>query len=40
LIVHGDDVGRKKRNNRTSELATTAQIVHWGEGSSESMQPA
>jgi hypothetical protein len=36
LIVHGDDVGRKQRNRLTSALAATAQIVHWGEGSSES----
>lgn len=35
LIVHADEVGRKRRNRLTSELARTAQIMHWGEASSE-----
>lgn len=35
LIVHEDDVGSKQRKKRTSALARTALIVHWGEGHSE-----
>lgn len=35
LIVHGDDVGKKKRKRLTSTLAQTARIVHWGEAGSE-----
>ena len=31
LIVHSDDVGSKQRGKRTSALAKTAQIVHWGD---------
>ncbi|WP_139829490.1 hypothetical protein [Mycobacterium gastri] len=30
LIVHDDDVGSKQRKKRTSALAVTALIVHWG----------
>jgi hypothetical protein len=35
LIVHGDDVGSKKRKKRTSALAVTALIVHWGDDATE-----
>lgn len=33
LIVHDEDVGSKQRKRRTSALATTAVVAHWGEGS-------
>lgn len=36
LIVHTDDVPRKQRDKRTSALAKTTQIVHWGEGGTKS----
>jgi hypothetical protein len=40
LIVHDGDLKRRQRDKRTSALAKTAQIVHRGEGGTESIRLA
>lgn len=39
LIVHDTEVGSKQRKKRTSSLAVTAQIVHWGSGGNDFPEP-